>query len=419
MTSRDNLGAPHVAYLVSQYPAPSHVFIEREIQGLRALGAQVTTFSIRPTPPELLLSAVMQEEAAATTVLLASKKEILRSAARTLRSRPGAVASVLRRALSTGEPYVRARLRQLFYLGEALRLFDALSRSGVRHLHVHFSNNGADVARLVVALGRAADGQDAGWRWSMTVHGPTEFEAVDRWDLAAKVRDADGVACISDFTRSQLMRLVPTTVWPHLDVVRMGVDVEAYQPEDRSDRTGPLRVLYVGRLVAEKGAPVLLKALADLSSRGIAFEARLVGSGPLEVDLRARVSELGLIDRVELCGSVGQDSLPSHYRWADAFCLPSFQEGLPVVLMEAQASGLPVVTTAIAGIPELVRDGRNGVVVPAGRADRIADALFGLAVDPDLRHRYGVRARQDVVAVHSIERVSQAQFDFLSGAAFR
>ncbi len=290
-----------------------------------------------------------------------------------------------------------------------------MAHRGLRHLHVHFANNAADIARLVVAIGRAVDGTKSNWRWSFSMHGPTEFEAVDHFDLAAKVMAADRVACISDFARSQLMRLVNPTEWPKLDIVRMSVDLDRYRPPaSPRSHDGPLRILSVGRLVPEKGAPVLIDALADLVSRGVDVEATLVGAGPLEPLLRERIEQRGLGDRVTLTGSIGQDRLPDLYRRADVFCLPSFQEGLPVVLMEAMATGLPVVTTAIAGIPELVSDGESGRVVPPGRAGFVADAIAELATAPDLRRRLGDAGRARVEAEFSVEVTARRQLDFLA-----
>jgi glycosyltransferase involved in cell wall biosynthesis len=406
-----------VAYLTSHYPFPSHVFIEREISGLRALGVDVETFSVRRTPPEGLLSNGMRVESRTTLALLEDKPAILRALGRLTASRPGVAASVLTHALSLGDRGPRARLWQAFYLAEAVRLHEELSRLGLRHVHVHLANNAADVARLVVALGRAIDGPASDWRWTLTMHGPTEFEAVERFDLAAKVRSAAAVACISDFTRSQLMRLVEPSEWAKLSVVRMSVDLDAYPARTSYERAGrPFRVLSVGRLVPEKGAPVLLDALAELHRRGIEVRARLVGAGPLEGPLRAQVAALGLDRIVELVGAVGQDSLPDHYAWADAFCLPSFQEGLPVVLMEAMASGLPVVTTRIAGIPEMVVDGRHGRVVTPGRADHVAKALGELADSPDRCASFGQGGRRAVEAEFSTSLTALAQVRFLTNA---
>lgn len=403
-----------VAYLVSQYPAPSNIFIEREVEGLRSVGAQVHTFSVRPTPPDLLLSPLMKEEAARTKILQEDRREVARAVARLSARRPGVAARVLAEALRTGERRLKNRTWQVFYLAEAAVLYEEMRRRGLRHLHVHFGNNAADIARLVVALGRAEDGDDSAWRWSLTMHGPTEFEAVAHFDLAAKVRSATGVACISDFTRSQLMRLVEPEVWPSLQVIRMSVDMDRWTPPPVArDHSGPLRVLSVGRLVPEKGAPVLLEALATLRRAGVATEAKLVGAGELESLLAQRIVLAGLDDTVELTGLMGQDELPALFHWADVFCLPSFQEGLPVVLLEAMATELPVVTTSVAGIPELVTDGVNGRLLPAGRADLISQALTELAADPRLRERLGCAGRQRIREEFSQITTARRQLGFL------
>ncbi len=399
-----------VAYLVSQYPLISHTFIEREVAGLRRLGTEVHTFSVKP--PGELMSEAMRADAARTTVLQ-DRSAILRSGARELAAHPTATLRSIGRALGTGEPRARSRVWQTFYAAEALRLLEELRRVGVRHVHAHFANNGADIARAAIAHAKSVD-PHGGWRWSFTMHGPTEFEAVERFDLAGKVSDADGVACISDFTRSQLMRLTPPAHWDKLSVVHMSVDTARFAPPAEPRAVdGPLRVLDVGRLVPEKGAPVLLDAVARLAERGVGVELRLVGGGELEPDLRSEIARRGLSDRITLVGAVGQDEILAQYHWADVFCLPSFQEGLPVVLMEAMATGIPVITTPINGIPELVKDGRNGYLVPPGRADLLADALARLAGDQALRETLGARAREDVAAEFGLDACAQAQQRFL------
>jgi colanic acid/amylovoran biosynthesis glycosyltransferase len=406
-----------IAYLVSQYPALSHVFVEREIEGLRALGASIETFSVRPPAAGSLMSKAMQLEASRTTVLLSSERAVLRASARLVRTNPHAGVRGVVAALRNGPAFARFKLWQLFYLGEAARLYDLLSRTGIRHVHVHFSNNSADIARLVVAIGRAVEGRNAGWRWSMTVHGPTEFERVEATDLAAKVEDASAVACISDFTRSQLMRLTPTEVWPRLHVVRMSVDVQRYAPPvpDRHHLDPAMRVLNVGRLVPEKGGPVLIDAVRHLRSIGVDVAVRMIGAGPLQRELQTRVHDAGLTDIVSMLGAVGQDDLPEHYEWADVFVLPSFQEGLPVVLMEAMATELPVVTTAIAGIPELVGDGVTGRVLAPGRPDLLAEALRDLRDEPSLRTAWGRAGRAKVMAEFATEVAARSQYEFLRG----
>lgn len=406
-----------VAYLTSQYPALSHAFIEREIEAVRACGVQVETFSVRPCPPSELRSAAMTVEAARTSSLRGTPPGVWSAAlARLARRRPDVFAAGLRAAAASGAMTPRTKTWQLFYLAEAVLLHDRLRAAGIRHVHAHFANVGADVARLTAALGRAYDGPDAGWRWSFTMHGPTEFEAVAAFDLAAKVRSADGVSCISDFCRSQLMRFVEPEHWPKLRVVHMAVDADRYRPDpapvDRPSGDAP-RLLTVGRLVPEKGAPVLLEALALLRERGLRPRTTLVGAGPLAESLADQVARLGQSDEVVLAGPIGQDDLPSLYRQVDAFVLPSFSEGLPVVLMEAMASGLPVVTTQIAAIGELVEDGVTGRIVPPGRADLLADALADVLSDPERARRWGAAGRMRVLAAFTPATTGPAMAAFL------
>jgi colanic acid/amylovoran biosynthesis glycosyltransferase len=392
-----------VGYLVSRHPSLSHAFIETEIRALRDLGVEVHTFSVRPSAPGELLSERAREEAAATTVLLSRSVRTVLRASTALGRSPGAFWSGLRLAARSGPATPRGRLWQAFYLYEAVILWWRMSRAGLRHVHVHFANNGADIARLAVALGAAVDGPESGWRWSMSMHGPTEFEDRTTFDLAAKVASASAVACISDFCRSQVMRLLLPADWAKLGIVRMAVDTGRFRPLE-TDRgrpeDAPLRILTVGRLVPEKGAPVLVAAVERLRALGVRAHLTVVGAGPLSDQLAEQVRAAALTDAVDLVGPVGQEDLPELYREADVFCLPSFAEGLPVVLMEAMASGCPVVTTAIAGIPELVVDGRTGLVVQAGRADLIADALAELAGDPALRRRLGEAGRAAVLEQH-------------------
>ena len=408
-----------VAYLVSRYPALSHTFIEREVAGLRAAGVRVETFTVRPTPSEQLITDGLRAEADRTTALIGAprlRRTAWRAHLRLLREHPGAWFAGLARALRTGPRSPRARLWQVFYFLEAVVLLHHLRARGLRHVHAHFVNVASDVARHTAALGADVEGEQAGWRWSFTMHGPTGFESVEAVDLAAKTRDADGVSCITDYCRSQLMTLVEPKHWPKLQVVHMSVDADRYHPP-ASPRAhdGPLRLLDVGRLVSAKGPSILLDAIESLRDRGVEVDARIVGAGPLRDELAAAVRDRGLTE-VTLTGPIGQDFLPELYRWADVFVLPSFSEGLPVVLMEAMATGLPVVTTQIAGVNELVTDGVHGAVVPAGRADRLADAIAALAADPDLRARLGAAGREAVLADFTPTTTAPAAARFLLAA---
>jgi colanic acid/amylovoran biosynthesis glycosyltransferase len=393
-----------VAYLVSEYPAVSHTFIEREVLALRRLGVEVDTYSVRPASPGSLLSAVSVAEAASTRTLRGhGPAHEAVTVARFALTRPLTFATGLWHALRAGRLALRPKLWQLFYLAEAVILLTMLRPTGVRHVHTHFANNAADVARLVVAMGLALDGERSGWRWTLSMHGPTEFGDPVGFDLAAKAGSASAVACISEYCRDALAALVPARYRGRFDIVRMSVDTEQYRGAAalREERElGPLRVLFVGRLVPEKDPLAVVDAIRRLRAAGTDVECAVAGDGPLAPQLRAAVAAGGLGAHVRLLGSVGQDELPGWYEWADVFCLPSFAEGLPVVLMEAMASELPVVTTPIAAIPELVVDGENGLLVRPGAAEELQSALERLAAAPAVRARIGRDARLAVLGEH-------------------
>jgi colanic acid/amylovoran biosynthesis glycosyltransferase len=395
-----------VAYLVSRYPAISHTFVLREVLGLRAAGVEVATTSVRATPPEQLLAEADRQEAERTWCILPPVwPELFRAHLGAAFGRPRAYAATLAQAWRCAPGGARAHLWQLFYFIEAISFFDHVQRLGIRRLHAHLANVAADVAWLAASFGqRAYPGE--GWQWSFTLHGPTELYAVERHNLPAKVAAADSVICISEFARSQLMAHAEPVHWPKLHVVHCGADLERYRAAD-VDRATPFTVLSVGRLVPEKGFPLLIEAFAQVARTRPDIRLVVAGGGPLEPDLRGQVERLGLAERVDFAGYVGQDDMPGYFARCHAFCLPSFAEGVPIVLMEAMATGRPVLTTRIAGIPELVQDGQTGLLVSPGSAAELTAALARLADDAELRERLGQAGRRWV----------EAEFDARKNAA--
>lgn len=386
-----------IAYLVSEFPRFSHTFITREVEGLRARGIAVTTHAIRPAPVEELLTEGDRRAAAETWTILPPRwGELARAHARAAARHPVRYLATLALALRLSAGGVRNGLWQLFYFVEAVALWDRLHAQGIRHVHAHFANVATAVALLAAHLG----GEQ--WSWSFTMHGPTEFDDVSRYGLADKVRRARFVACISDYCRSQLMKLVTAEHWPKLEIVRCGVDPSVYETVERDRHDVPVEVLCVGRLVADKGQDVLLDALDRVRRDGVNVHATFAGDGPDRPALERHAGTLGLGDAVTFAGAVGQDRIRDLYAAADVFCLPSFAEGVPVVLMEAMATALPVVTTRVMGIPELVEHGVSGELVAPGRADVLAAALARLAADPARRRAYGLAGREKVALDHDI-----------------
>lgn len=395
-----------IAYLMSHYPAISHAFVLREVEHLRTTGLEVDTLSIhRPADADLLSAGDRVAAATTTSVLPADARELLSAHVSAFARSPRRYLSTLALALRTGAPGLRERLWHLFYFAEAMILLRHCRRAGIAHLHAQFADSATDVAMLVTHYrrGKRVDGQAC--TWSLAVHGSVEFYNVDRYALTDKIEDARFAVAISDFGRSQLMRLSDSSRWGHIHVVRCGVDLAVYEPpSERSSSANAAEVLFVGRLLHGKGLSLLFEAVAQLRGRGLDVAVTVVGDGPARAEVEAAVRALRLFAHVHFLGSVGQDDLLARYAAADVFCLPSFAEGIPVVAMEAMAMALPIVTTRIMGIPELVEDGKHGLLVPPGRVDALTDALERLVRNPDERRLMGVAGREKVRADYDVVR---------------
>jgi colanic acid/amylovoran biosynthesis glycosyltransferase len=398
-----------IAYLCSKYPAVSHTFVLREVTGLRALGAEIDTFSIRRADSDQLLAQADRDAFESTYAILPPRwRALLAAHLRLLARAPAAYLSTLAFALRLAPAGLRGRLWQLFYFVEAVVLWNECRRRGIRHIHVHMGNVAADVALLTAHIGSAVQPRRP-WSWSFTLHGPDELFDVSHFRLAHKLQHARFVVCISDYTRSQLMALSAPETWDRLHVIHVGIPIEQFTradnggpPSSRADAT----ILFIGRLVPAKGHAVLLEAAARLVGRGHDVNVTLAGEGPLRPTLERFAAQLGLAARVSFPGAVGQEEIHAMYAGATIFCLPSFAEGVPGVLMEAMAMTLPVVSTRITGVPELIEDGRTGLLVAPGRPDELADALQRLLCDPALVDELGRNAREKVIGEFNAHRAA-------------
>ncbi len=384
-----------VGYVASRYPHISHTFIRREVESLREAGVDVTTFTVRRSEnADHFGPADRLADGDTISILPISALALARCQLAALARSPKAYASTLVATVRGAPGGIRPTLWALFHFIEGIVLWNHCRRLGIRHLHAHFANVGADVCRVVARFGRASDGPDQ-WSWSFTMHGSTEFYDVQAFDLDGKADDADGIVCISDFARTQIIMLGEAGIEDRVSIVHCGVDLGEYVPAPPTTDPHPLQVLFLGRLVIDKGPTVLVEAIGLLAEAGVDLHLTIAGDGPIRADIERLVVRLGLTDRVTMLGSVPPNETRDLYRDADVFCLPSFAEGLPVVLMEAMACSVPVVTTYITGIPELVTDGVDGFMVTPGRPDQIADALRKLA-DSERRAEMGALGRQKV-----------------------
>jgi len=382
-----------IAYLTNAYPKVSHSFIRREIQALEELGVEVMRISVRRNA-DALPNPLDQKEAGRTISLLGSpgdKGRLVRAMFAELARSPAAFFTGWRAAMALARGSSAGLIRHLAYFAEACRVAGLLRAAGIRHLHVHFGTNPAAVAHLVHAL--------AGIGYSFTVHGPDEFDDPRGLKLREKIAKAAFVVAISSFGRGQLMRWADIEDWGKIKVVRCGLDETFLQPPPPSSHAK--RLLCVARLSGQKGIPLLLQAAALVRQRGLPFELRIAGDGELRTMVEDQIARLGLADSVTLLGWQSADQIRAELEACCAFVLPSFAEGLPVVLMEALALGRPVVTTSIAGIPELVDD-KCGWIVPSGSVERFAQAMeAALEADGPALGGMGRCGRERVLHLHS------------------
>jgi glycosyltransferase involved in cell wall biosynthesis len=367
-----------VAYLVSQYPAPSHTFVRREVEALRRAGVEVHTFSVR-APAAEERESVDRGELERTFFLLERRRELARAHLRAVRTRPRRYARTLGDALRHRVPGARAALWSLFHFAEAISLAHELERRGVEHLHNHFANSGATVGYLA---SRHLD-----LPFSLMLHGSSEFDYPAGPILELKIAHADFVACASHYVRSQAMRGVDPALWSKMFLVRCAVELERCPARRERPEGGPVRVLHVGRLSPEKGQLGLLEAFRGVLDGGVDAELRVIGDGPSRAVVERRAEALGLGDRCVFLGRMREEAVLSEMAEADVFAMSSFMEGLPVVLMEAMAVGLPVVAPSVAGIPELVEPERTGLLFPTGDVEALGRALARLCADEPLRRR--------------------------------
>lgn len=398
-----------VGYLVSQYPAPSHTFIRREVAAIRRLGLEVDTFSIRPG--ESLSDEDRSEESGTYCVLGQPRHRLATSLAVAGLRRPARWLHVLLATVRHRTPGAGALARSAAYFAEAMRLALELERRGITHLHSHFANPAAHVGLAATRY--------LGIGWSVTLHGLSDFAGPTTPLLADKIAAARFVACATRYGREEASRLVPPGDRDKLHVIRCGIETGRMPPATRRVPAcgEPLEILSVGRLSPEKGHLGLLEAFAEVVQRGLDARLVLIGSGPEEAAIRAAVRARGLSGRVELAGKQPESRVLAAMARAHLFVLSSLMEGLPVVLMEALALELPVIAPAITGIPELVVDGETGLLFTAGCWDELADRMWTAARDPDLRARLASAGRARVLEEFDVDRAVRPLALLLAEAA--
>jgi colanic acid/amylovoran biosynthesis glycosyltransferase len=400
---------PRIAYLVNQYPKTSHVFIRREILALEALGFEVLRYSLRSVKEKLADPIDQQEKKITQAILDGGALGLLAGLLWALFTRPGRFSRTIALALKVGRRGERGIFYHLIYTAEACVLARALMTKNVRHVHAHFGTNSTTVVMLAHELG--------GPPFSFTVHGPDEFDTATTMSLDEKIGRCAFVAAISLFGRSQLMRWCDPRDWHKVQIVRCGVDDYFLHVKQTPVPEAP-RFVCVGRLCGQKAQLLLVEAVAKLVQRKIPVSLVLVGDGEMRPQVEALIAEHGLQGIVTITGWASSEVVREQLLAARVFCLPSFAEGLPVVIMEALALGRPVISTTIAGIPELVVNGVNGWLVPPGAVDPLVAAMREAIEAPaEKLEAMGLAGAARVQKDHNIALIAEGLADLIRASA--
>jgi colanic acid/amylovoran biosynthesis glycosyltransferase len=383
-----------IAYLINRYPSVSHSFIRREILALERQGHQVFRISVRGWD-EQQQGIEDQLEQLRTQYVLRNALALMSAFLRVVVTRPVRLMKVTALVWMVSRNSERPLVVHFIYLMESCLVLRWVQGEKAEHLHAHFGTNSADVAMLVHELG--------GPRWSFTVHGPEEFDKPKSIALPEKIRRAAFVVAISSFGRSQLYRHAAHQNWQRIKLVRCGLEPAFYA--DASAQLGvERRLVCVGRLCEQKGQLLLLDAARRLAESGLVFELVLAGDGEMRGELEELVVRYKLDQIVRITGWISSEQVREEIMRARALVLPSFAEGLPVVIMEAMALRRPVISTYVGGIPELIEPGKHGWLIPAGDAEALAEAMQScLESSFEQIALLGEAARQTVLDRHNVD----------------
>ncbi len=365
---------PKIAYVMSRFPHLPETFILREMNAIERHGWQVALYPLVRQSP-----AVVHAEArpwlARMRHLPFVSRAVLAANGRSFLQNPF-------RYLSLAARVIWENLSDLKFLSRAIALFPQaiyaarlMQQEGVTHIHAHYASHPALFAWIIHQL--------TGISYSVTVHAHDIF--VKKVMLPTKLGDAAFIVAISEYNREYLAQLIGPSIRAKIEVIHCGINPQNYVPSDKYLQEGErLEIISIGSLQPYKGQRFLIKACASLRERHIPFRCRIIGSGELRTDLEQMIRATNLDTQVELLGSKTQREVADLLTGAHCYVQPSVitragkMEGIPVSLMEALAGRLPVVATALSGIPELVRPNETGYLVPAADAAALAEAIAGV-----------------------------------------
>lgn len=384
-----------IAYLMNTYPLISTTFIRREIHALEELGVQVERFAVREWAEDLVDPMDIQERDRTSYLLTGNQSGLIGSFIKEFVVNPRGLFRGLTTAYRLWRDAGEGFVRHAAYLLEAVSLRQRMAAAQLQHVHVHFGTNAATVAMLSLAMG--------GGTYSFTAHGPDEFmdPARSRYDLL--VHHSAFVAAISNFCRVQLARIAGMECWDKIEIVPCALDLREFpKGPENADRSQHL--VCIGRLCPQKAQTLFPDAVEPLSDEFPGLKVVLVGDGETRAEIELKIAEKGLQKHFELLGWCSNEEVRARLMGARAMLLPSFAEGLPVSIMEAFALRTPVISTYIAGIPELV-DSSCGWIIPAGDVSALTASIRScLTTEDQALNSMGDIGRSRVEARHDVRR---------------
>ena len=384
-----------ITYLINQYPKVSHTFIRREILALEKQGFTIQRLALRGWDEKLIDLDDIAEQQKTSYVLKNGVLTLLLSAIKVLAQKPLRFFCALWLALKMGFKADKPMPFHLIYLLEACQVYLQAKQFDSQHLHAHFGTNPSEIVMLVNAI--------SGLPYSFTVHGPEEFDRPQFLKLAYKTNCAKFVVAISSFGRSQLMRWVEFLQWHKIKIVHCGLEASFYNVPAVAMPSAP-RMVCVGRLCEQKGQLLLIEAANNLNEQHINFELILAGDGEMRAKIASLIVQYGLQDKVKITGWISSAEVRSIILSSQMLVLPSFAEGLPVVIMEAMSLRRPVISTYIAGIPELLIHRENGWLCVAGDVNNLTNTMReALSTPIATLQQMGDAAYARVIARHNID----------------
>lgn len=392
MTSKSKLpvsSGRRLAYVIGTFPSLTVTFIEREVLEAKQSGSDIVLLSIRH-PKEFEMRPEIRELANETRYLLpASWFGVLWAHLFFVVTRPWTLISTAAYLLTRPHTGLLARLKTALHIGEGVYAASLLRPDRIEHIHAHFADRAATVALVAARL--------LGGTYSLTAHANDIY--VSPTLLKEKMANAEFATTCTSYNKSYLEEVTGQSV----ELIYHGLDFQQIGFEDvRKERATPPLILSVGQLKEKKGFPVLLRACQILKKNGTKFQCEIVGDGPERSSLERLWRDLGLEDTVTFAGARPNTAVMNRYVEASIFVLPCViasnddRDGIPNVLLEAMANELPIISTPISGIPEILQDEVTGLTSAPGDEESLADAMSRLLNDPSLRTALGRRGREVV-----------------------